>query len=368
VHRDDAEAVVVEAVVVEHIFAAYLEEGATLYSVGKSLEQMGVLTPRGRPYWSGCSVRAILRDPTYTGLAYGNRYHCVPAKGRVSPLLPVGPGHSHVLRARDEWVPIPVPAMVSEEVYQHVQDKLAHNQQRAARNTHQEYLLRGHISCGQCRLTAGSRTTPGGYGYYVCRGRTDRLRISQGRQCTARYVPAQQLDDLVWADLCAVLTDPQQIAVALERAQTGAWLPQELQARQATTSQAIAGVERQQERLLTAYLADILALAEFERKRRELEQKHASLQGQLHQLNALAQQRIELCQVATSIEAFCAQVRMGLENATFPQKRMLVEWLIDQVVVTDDEVEIRYVVPISPNGVRQTFCQLRLDYRGGVPT
>ncbi len=290
----------------------------------------------------------------------------MPAKGRVSPLLPVGPGHSHVLKARDEWVPIPVPAVVTEEVYQRVQDQRAHNQQRAARNTHQEYLLRGHVSCGQCRLTAGSRTTPAGYDYYVCRGRTDRLRISQGHPCTARYVPSQPLDARVWADLCAVLTDPQQIAVALKRAQTGAWLPQELQARQATTSHAIAGVERQQERLLTAYLADILALPEFERKRRELEQKRASLQMQLHQLNALAQQRIELSTIASAVEAFCAQVRTGLDNATFAQKQLLVELLVDQVVVTDDEVEIRYVVPISQNGARKPFCQLRLDYRGGL--
>jgi site-specific DNA recombinase len=361
VRRDDT-----QAVVVAHIFAAYLEDGATLYAVGKALERMGVLTPRGRPYWSGCSVRAILRDPTYTGLAYGNRYHCMPAKGRVSPLLPLGPGHSHVLRDREEWVPIPVPAIVSEEVYQRVQDKLAHNQQRAARNTHQEYLLRGHVSCGLCRLTAGARTTPAGYGYYVCRGRTDRLRISQGQQCTARYVPAQQLDDLVWTDLCAMLNDPQHIAVALDRVHTGAWLPQELQARQANTRQAIEGLERQQERLLTAYLADILTLPEFERKRRELEQKRVSLQVQQHHLTALVQQRIELAQVAASIEGFCAQVRAGLDTATFQQRRMLVELLIDQVVVTEDEVEIRYVVPISQNGARQPFCQLRLDYRGGL--
>jgi site-specific DNA recombinase len=68
VRRDDA-----ETAVVEHIFAAYVEERATLYAVGKSLERLGGLTPRGRPYWSGCSVRAMLRDPTDTGLAYGNR-------------------------------------------------------------------------------------------------------------------------------------------------------------------------------------------------------------------------------------------------------------------------------------------------------
>jgi len=176
-------------------------------------------------------------------------------------------------------------------------------------------------------------------------------------------VPAKQLDEVVWADLCQVLLDPTQIASALERAQTGAWLPQELQARQATLQQALAGLERQQERLLTAYLGEILDLSEFERKRRELAQKQEALRAQHQQLAALTQQRIELGRVAASLDTFCQQVRSGLATATFEQKRQLVELLIDHVVVTDEEVEIRYVIPTSSQGARQPFCHLRLDYR-----
>lgn len=355
-----------EATVVAQIFAWYLEEGASLYSVGKRLEQAGVKTPRGRSYWAGCSVRAILQDATYAGLAYGNRYRCVAARQRRSPLGPVGPGKSYVLKAPDEWVVIPVPAIVSADVYAQGQAKLAQNQQRAARNTQHPYLLQGQVSCGLCRLTAGARTTPHGYRYYVCRGRVDRLRSSEGKPCRARYVPAEQLDALVWDDLCQVLSDPEQIAAALERARAGAWLPQELQARQSTLHQAMASLERQQERLLTAYLDEALDLAEFERKRRELSQKLESLQIQQRQLEAVAQQRTELGHLADTIEAFCQQVRMGLEDATFEQKRTLLQLLVDQVVVTDEVVEIRYVMPISPRGARQPFCQLRLDYRGGL--
>lgn len=62
--------------------------------------------------------------------------------------------------------------------------------------------------------------------------------------------------------------------------------------------------------------------------------------------------------MAESIAEFCAQVRDGLEEASFAQKsqkRMLIELLIDCVVVTDEEVEIRYVVPTAPNGSRQPF-------------
>lgn len=355
-----------EAVVIQQLFAWYLEEGATLYTVGKHLERSGVVTPRERPYWTGCTVRAILHDPTYTGVAYGNRYRSVPATGRRSPLLPVGAGKSYVLKPQEEWVAIPVPAIVTAEEFARVQQKLAQNQQTALRNTQHPYLLRGHVSCGVCHLTATARATPQGHYYYVCRGRTDRRRGSQGERCTSRYIPAGQLDEVVWVDLCAVLTDPQQMVTALERAQSGAWLPQEVQARQANVRQAIAGLERQQERLLTAYLGEILELPEFERKRRELEQKVTSLRAQQQQVEALAQQRRGLEQIAASIEQFCAQVRAGLEAAPFERRRLLVELLVDQVVVTDEEVEIRYVMPTSPNGARQPFCQLRLDYRGGL--
>ncbi len=248
-----------------------------------------------------------------------------------------------------------------------MREKLSRNQRTALRNTRHEYLLRGLVSCGVCRLTAGARTTTQGYDYYVCRGRTDKLRISEGRRCTTRYIPAEQLDELVWEDLREVLMDREQVAAALERAQGGEWLPQELQVRRANLGQAMAGIERQNERLLEAYLGEVLQMPEFERKRRELERRMETLRAQQEQLEALARQRVELGKVADSIEEFCRQVRSGLDTATFDRKRALVELLIDHVVVTDEEVEIRYVVPTSQSGSRYPFCHLRLDYRRGVP-
>ena len=53
-------------------------------------------------------------------------------------------------------------------------------------------------------------------------------------------IPAAQLDELVWQDLCQVLSHPDLITAALERAQGGAWLPQELQARRENLRKAIA--------------------------------------------------------------------------------------------------------------------------------
>src|SRR5438876_4075587 len=351
-----------EAALVAQLSGWYLEPQGTVYRLARRLTDLGVPTPRGGPRWNTASVRGILRNPSYAGRAVSNRTQVAPARGRKSAMLPAGPGVSHAPRPEEDWITVPVPAIVSEEAFAQVQAKLDANQQTAARNTRHEYLLRALISCGACRLTCGVRQTAPGYRYYQCRGRTDPLRVAQGQRCTARYIPAGQLDELVWADLCALVTDPAQVARALDRAQGGAWLPQELHARQTAIRQALGQLDRQQQRLLDAYLAEIIALAEFQRKRDELDRRRAALAAQQRQLDAAASQRLELQAVADGIEAFCQAIRTGLATATFEQRRLLAELLIDRVIVTDDQVEIRYVLPTSPDGPHRPFCQLRKDH------
>ena len=356
-----------EAALVAQLFDWYLEPQATIYRLAARLTGLGVPTPMGGPWWNTASVRGILRNPSYAGRALSNRTQVAPARGRKSAMLPAGPGISHAPRPEEDWIAVPVPAIVSEETFAQVQAKLDVNQQGAARNTRHEYLLRALISCGACRLGCTGRQTAAGYRYYLCRGRTDPMRVAQGQRCTARYIPAGQLDELVWADLCALLTDPAQVTRALARAQGGAWLPQELQARQATIGQALGQLERQQQRLLDAYLAEVVTLPELDRKRQDLDRRHATLLAQQRQLDAAARQKLELGAVADGIEAFCQAVRAGLATATFEQRRLLAELLIDRVVVTDNQVEIRYVLPTSPDGPHRPFCQLRKDHLDSPP-
>jgi len=355
----------VEAAIVRQIFAWYtdLEEKMSLYAVAKRLSDDGVPTPSGGQRWNVASIRGILKNPAYTGTAYAQRTHPVAARQRKSALLPVGPGVSQQPAPAEEWIPIPVPAIISQEQFDQAQARLALNQQIARRNnTQHPYLLRGLVSCGRCRLSCIGRSRRSGYSYYVCRGKTDALRIAQGERCLSRYVPADALDELVWQDLCHLLTHPELIIQALERAQGGKWLPQQLQARGKTLKQALDQLARQEERLLEAYLAEVIALPELERKRLEIAQKQKTLQTQLRQLEAQAEKQIEVAAIATSVEAFCQRIQQGLEQATFDQRRQLVELLIDRVIVDDGQVEIRYVIPTSEAGEQTHFCHLRTDY------
>jgi site-specific DNA recombinase len=78
--------------------------------------------------------------------------------------------------------------------------------------------------------------------------------------------------------------------------------------------------------------------------------------------NPFPDRQKELAGVTDSITLFCQRIQAGLENATFEQKRKLVELLIDRVVIRDGDVEIRYVIPTSLASEHIRFCHLRKDY------
>jgi len=358
----------VKAAVITQIFAWYTDpqRPSTLYGVAKRLSDAQLLTPMGKPRWNASSVRGILRNAVYTGMAHSGKSRPVPARHRKSALRAVGPGLSHRPTPPEDWLPIPVPALISQVAFDAAQARLEQNSRTARRNnTAHAYLLRGLVSCGQCQLACTGRTSRSGYSYYWCRGRTDPLRAALGERCIARYIRAPALDALVWQDLCQVLTQPALITHELQRAQGGEWLPQALQARRRTLRDALAQIERQHTRLLDVYLAEVIEREEFERKRHELTQTQHSVSQQLRQLEVQAQQQVDVLALAHGIDTFCHRLAPTLTHLTFAQRRQLVELLIDRVIVTDGQVEIRYVVPTGPKGETTPFCHLRLDYLHG---
>jgi site-specific DNA recombinase len=125
-----------------------------------------------------------------------------------------------------------------------------------------------------------------------------------------------------------------------------------------------ASLGQQLERLTEAYLAGVVRLDEYRRRRSDLEERQRQLERQARQLEAQADRQTELAGLSNSIEDFCRRVRQGLAQATFEQRRSLVELLIDRVIVTDGEVEIRYVMPTDRASEQVRFCHLRLGLPG----
>lgn len=354
-----------QAAVVRQIFAWYLEEGASLSSIVNRLFEHGVASPTGKPRWRHTTVRFLLRNPAYSGTLYACRSRARRSLVRRSALQPVGKRHndSSAPRPREEWVAAgTIPALVTPEQYELVQEKLARNRRFAARNNKaHDYLLRGLVSCGLCGLACTGRTLKG-YGYYTCAGKRAMEAASRGGRCRSRLTPVGQLDEVVWADLCEIIKRPELITLEVERAWGGQWLPEEMRARRVSLHQALVSVEQQLERLTEAYLGGVIKLEEYERRRREIECRAEAYQSQALELERQADRRHELTRMVDGVEDYCRRVDAGLAGAGFEQKRRLVELLIDRVIVTEEEVEVRYVIPTSRSGEHARFCHLRTNY------
>lgn len=265
-------------------------------------------------------------------------------------------------RPAEEWIGVPVPAIVSPESYAQAQARLGRNRTWAMRNTRRDYLLRCLVSCARCGL-AHHVWTNGRYAYYRCRGADTLLNRLRPESCGARQVPAAELDALVWADVCQVLSEPATLEEALRRARQG-WLHEDEQvARRQDVRQRQREVQRQIGRLIDAYTAGVLSLEELSARRRTLDERLVALRQDEQRAAADALRDEQIQAVATSLERFRERIAHGLAQADFATRRAIVELLVDRVVVDAPEVEVRYVMPLT--GAAQRKGVLRPHYRAG---
>jgi len=126
-----------EAAVVRQVYRWLVEEQLSSYAIQKRLIERGIPTRKGGGRgWSQSTIIRILSSTTYKGEAWYNRHR--PADS-THPRLAAGPtsrgsGHctSHALRPIEEWIRIPVPAIIDLDTWRLAQEQLAHNGQRAA--------------------------------------------------------------------------------------------------------------------------------------------------------------------------------------------------------------------------------------------
>ena len=129
-------------------------------------------------------------------------------------------------RPREEWTEIPVPAIVDQDTFARVQQRLEDNKRFAARNTKVPSLLQGLAACSACGYgyyRTSARTTSKKIYYYRCLG-SDDYRYEGGRVCGNQPVRADYLDTVVWDHITGLLADPAliraEISKRLEQART----------------------------------------------------------------------------------------------------------------------------------------------------
>ena len=144
------EALDAEAEIVRQVFELYTVAGLSIGAITRRLNQQGVPTRKGAARWERSTVWAILRNPAYKGTACFGKTQVAPRQRinnrrlRQRGGLPTRNSASHEL-PRDQWIEIPVPAMIGEDTFALAEERLQSNKTLSPRRTIEPSILQGLV-------------------------------------------------------------------------------------------------------------------------------------------------------------------------------------------------------------------------------
>jgi site-specific DNA recombinase len=251
-----------QAEVVRSIFEIFASGNYGLVNISRFLEERRIPTRTGRPQWYRDQIKSMLKNETYTGTRYYYRITAAAEAAREGKEVIRG---KWVYRDRAEWIAVSVPAIVSRELFDKVQEKLRQHKERYCTPvTH--YLLRGLVQCGFCgsRCSSSRRyhkvVYPSGKlsvyhrSVYRCNRRAqenmhDRTRIER---CHNSEIGTHILEGKVFEMIREVMLDPGKLRGCIKK---GAGLDDRSTARKLAR---VAG--RMSARRIGAYFCSILLL------------------------------------------------------------------------------------------------------------
>jgi site-specific DNA recombinase len=349
-----------EARVVKAIFEWYANDNYTLSQVCERLEREGVRRRSGKTVWDSTTVWDILKDTAYKGEALYGKTHV----GEYKPRLRRAHGQpEHPRRPRSiastpagSQIPVPVPAIVSSELFEDVQEKLSENRARKRRREPGvRSLLQGLTVCGNCGYAyigkiqnkvnaSGER---GAYGYYFCTG-TDRFRWGGERICDNAPVRMERLDTAVWEDVAALLGDPERIRREFERQASD--VPKGESHRVQEIAKEIARVKRGISRMLDLYQEGDIEKTEFEPRYARARQRLSELESKLAERKGRIARQEGLGDILTNLAQYASRVRDGLGSADWKTRREIIRTLVKRVEFRDGDIKVVYRVGEPPLG------------------
>jgi site-specific DNA recombinase len=351
------EIVLEEARVIRQMFEWVGRDGLSIGEVCRRLKEQCIPSPRGKNYWDRTTVWGHLKNSAYRGKAIFGKTRIGPKRPRLRaqkgrPEQPRRPYSVYDL-PKDQGIPIPVPAIVSEDLFAAVGERLEENRKRNRQSRRgAKYLLQGLIVCSRCdyafygkpvSLKAGKGKRRE-YAYYRCVG-TDAYRFGGERVCHNKQVRTDVLDEAVWTDVCALLQNParieQEYQRRLKREPEHPEDDKQLQAR-------IQKIKRGIARLVDAYEDGLLEKSDFESRIRRARERLTTLEAEAKKQADEESQRVELRLVVGHLQEFVDRIKSGLQDADWSTRREIIRALVKRVEVDEAHVRVIYRIDSLP--------------------
>jgi site-specific DNA recombinase len=260
---------------------------------------------------------------------------------------------------------IPVPALISENLFESVQEQLQENRQRARIGERgARYLLQGLLVCGCCGYAyygkaispSARKGHPRDYAYYRCIG-SDAYRFGGMRLCWNKQLRTDLVDDAVWQEVCQLLEDPARLEHEYrQQLQTADAVP-ELKGLQMSVGRLRQGIAR----LIDSYAEGIIDKAEFEPRITRMRERIRQLEEHVQQIQDQECLEQELQSMIGRIETFATTVSKGLHQADWLTRREIIRTLVKRVEVDQEKVNVIFRIgpttPPSPSDTRSQSLQ-----------
>jgi site-specific DNA recombinase len=345
-----------EAAVVQKMFWWMGIEGCSLAAIGRRLQQQNITTQTGLRVWLSRTIWGILKNPAYSGTALFNKTTSIKRRTRHRPNRGQ-PEHPRRVRSLQrtpltDQIAIAVPAIIDQDLFDAVQERLLDNKKRNRRSAQEaRYLLQGLIVCKRCGYAfcgqSATRRRKDGVGctyqYYFCTGsmfgRCDRERV-----CWNRSVRMELLDAAVWEDVQSLLVNPSRIEAEYRRRQESEPSPGGV--RKDSLERMLHAARRRISRLIDAYEEGLMDKEEFTPRIRRARERLGHLEAEAESERVRRTSERELQEIIGQLEEFAQQVRGGLDNADGSTRREIIRCLVKRIEV--DETEVRIVYKVNP--------------------
>ena len=351
-----------EARVIQRIYEMYTVEGLSIGEITRRINAEGIPTRKASARWERSTVWAVLRNSAYRGVAcFGktrasSRTRVIRPQRRRGVSTPsMTAGHE---RPREEWIEIPVPALVSEDSFARAQELLEQNKIRSRRRTIEPSIVQGLVSCQKCGYAfarTSTRTSARKIHYYKCIG-SDGWRKLGGPVCNnGRFVRQDLLDPIVWDEVVRLLEDPTLIQQELDRRLEAARSSHPAKKREQSLQRELAHVGKGIERLLSAYQEALVSIEQLRERMPALRQREQTLRAELQAITDQANDRATFLRLAETLTAFLARLRGAADTLSINERQRIVRLVVKDVLIGEDTITIRHSIPVQ-QGPPQDGC------------
>ena len=283
---------------------------------------------RSKTHFYTSHIESILKSEYYTGTYWFNK---TDSRERVA-------------RPRNEWVAVPIPQIITPELFQQAQLELHENapQRRAPRINASQVLLTGVVRCGVCggAMTIANGTSHNGtvHRYYKCAKRRQQGLCDPTQRTTVRE---EELDRIVLSNVADRLLTAERVKDIVNS------VSHRRQEKHDSATQTLQKLKKQFARLTSSASKLLEAVADglvsddgiFKEKYQSILEQRSALQRLIDTEEQLVRDQIRPI-TDSEAQTIVVRLRERLENAPKELKKRLLRATVGDVVVRPDEIEI----------------------------